>query len=94
MSYIGNKVTELVTKMLGKKMNKNFGAPVMIIVSSKPTMMPGIEMANTGCVLEKMATATTSLGIDNIIWAGPTAVFNQNEDKLKKLCFSLLNNSL
>lgn len=50
-SKINAAVTELIFKMMGKKMDKNFGAPTMIFVSSKPAMMPGLEYANTACVL-------------------------------------------
>ena len=39
----------------------------MIFISSKPAVMPGIEYASAACVLENMALAATSLGIDNII---------------------------
>lgn len=42
-------------------MDKNFGAPTMIVVSSKPAVFPGIEYANAACVIENMAIATTSL---------------------------------
>ena len=50
-SKINAAVTELIFKMMGKKMDKNFGAPTMIFVSSKPAMMPGLEYANTAGVL-------------------------------------------
>jgi len=39
----------------------------MIFISSKPAIMPGLEYANTACVLENMAIAAISLGVDNII---------------------------
>lgn len=74
LNEIGDAVTEMTAKLLGKRLDKNFGAPTMVIVSSKPTMMPGIEYANAACVLENMAIAAKSLGIDNIIWGGAAAV--------------------
>ena len=55
-------------------MDKNFKAPTMIIVSSKQAMISGIEYANAACILENMVIAATSLGVDNIIWAGPCLV--------------------
>lgn len=85
LNEIGKAVNELVFKMLGKRMNKNFGAPTMIVVSSKPGRMPGIEMANTGTVLENMAIAATDMGIDNIIWGGASAVIAQNSTLRAKL---------
>ena len=84
-SKINAAVTELIFKMMGKKMDKNFGAPTMIFVSSKPAMMPGLEYANTACVLENMAIAATSLGIDNIIWGGAASAVEQNAELRKIL---------
>ena len=75
LNEISNAVTEMMVKIIGKRMDKNFGAPTMVIVSSKPAMMPGLEYANVGCVLENMVIAATSLGIDNIIWAVGLAVY-------------------
>ena len=79
-SKINDAVTELIFKMMGKKMDKNFGAPTMIFVSSKPAMMPGLEYANTACVLENMAIAATSLGIGNVIWGGAASAVEQNAE--------------
>lgn len=80
LNEIGEAVNELIFKMLGRRMNKNFGAPTMIVVSAKPGHMPGIEMANAATVLENMAIAATDLGIDNIIWGAASAVLNQNAE--------------
>ena len=88
LNYIGDAVTDMVEKLLGKRMDKNFGAPTMIIVSSKPAMMPGIEYANAACVLENMLIAATGLGIDNIIWGGGAAVVAQSEELKKQLRIS------
>ncbi len=84
-SKINVAVTDMIFKVLGKKMDKNFGAPTMIFVSSKLTMMPGLEYANSACVLENMAIAATSLGIDNIIWGGAAAAVAQNDELLKAM---------
>ena len=82
---INAAVTDMIFKMMGKKMDKNFGAPTMIFVSSKPTMMPGLEYANTACILENMSIAATSLGIDNIIWGGAAVAVAQNDELQKDL---------
>lgn len=79
LNNIGDKVTELVQKITGKKMNKNFGAPTMIVVSAKAGHVPGIEYANAACVLENMAIAATDMGIANIIWGGAAAVISKDE---------------
>ena len=78
LNIIGDAATEMVSKKFGKQMNKNFGAPTMIVVSSKPAVFPGVEYANAACIIENMAIAATSLGIDNIVWAGPTAVISKD----------------
>ena len=78
LNEISEAVNEMVFRMLGKRMNKNFGAPTMIVVSAKPGRMPDIEMANAATVLENMALAATDMGIDNIIWGGASALIAQN----------------
>lgn len=78
LNTIGDAVTEMVSKKFGKRMDKNFGAPTMIVLSSKPAVFPGVEYANAACVLENMAIAATSLGIDNVVWAGPTAIISKD----------------
>ena len=78
LNAIGDAVTEMVSKKFGKHMDKNFGAPTMIVVSSKPAAFPGVEYANAACVIENMAIAATSLEIDNVVWAGPTAVISKD----------------
>ena len=80
LNEIATATNEMIFKMLGRKMDKNFGAPTMIIVSSKPAMMPGIEYANVSTVLENMALAATDMGIDNIIWAGAAGAVAQSEE--------------
>ena len=80
LNAIGDAVTEMVSKKFGKQMDKNFGAPTMIVVSSKPAAFPGVEYANAACVIENMAIAATSLGIDNVVWAGPTAIISKDTE--------------
>ena len=78
LNTIGDAVTEMVSEKFGKRMDKNFGAPTMIVVSSKPAVFPGVEYANAACVIENMAIAATSLGIDNVVWAGPAAIISKD----------------
>lgn len=84
-SQINQAVTDLIFNLFGRSMNKNFGAPTMIFVSSKPAIMPGLEYANAACVLENMAITATSLCIDNIIWSGAAAAVAQNAELSRKL---------
>ena len=85
LNEIGEAVNEMVFKVLGRRMNKNFGAPTMIIVSAAKGHIPGIEYANAGCILENMAIAATDMGIDNIIWGGAPATIAQSPELMSKL---------
>ena len=85
LTEIEESVNELVFKLLGKRMNKNFGAPTMIVVSTMPGKMPGIEMANAATVLENMVLAATDIGIDNIIWGGAAVVIARDPALRKKV---------
>ncbi|MCD8039819.1 MAG: nitroreductase family protein [Lachnospiraceae bacterium] len=60
-----------------------YGAPVAIFVSaSEEQMAPGIECANTACVIENMLIAATDAGLGNIyLWGGV-----QGLAKNKELC--------
>lgn len=82
---IDKAASDMIFNMLGKRMDKAFGAPTMVFVSSKPTMMPGTEYANAACVLENMAIAATSLGVASIIWGGAAAAVAQSEPLRKEL---------
>lgn len=83
LNEISNAVTEMMIKITGKRLDKNFGEPTMVIVSSKPAMVSGIEYANAACVLENMAIAATSLGVDNIIWGGASVVAKEEPIRSK-----------
>ena len=83
LNQIGNAVTEMVSNVLHKRLDKNFGASTMIVISSKTTQIPGIEYANAACVLENMVLAATGMGIGSILWGGAAVVIEQDEH-LKK----------
>ena len=85
LNEIGEAVSAMMEKILGRKMDKNFNEAALVVVSAKPGTMPGIEMANAGCVLENMLIAATSLGIDNIIHGGAAMAISQNADMLARL---------
>lgn len=82
---IAEETNEFIAKMIGKRMDKNFGAPTMVFVSAKPGMMPGVDHANVATVLENMVLAATDLGIDSIIWGGAAVAVSQNEELRSKL---------
>ena len=85
LNVIAVATNDLIFKMLGKRMDKSFGAPTMIIVSSKPAKIPGIEYANVATVLENMVLAATDMCVDNIIWGGAAAAVAQDVELGKRI---------
>lgn len=79
------EAADMVSKMINKEIDWDFGAPTLIIVSSTPAMMPGIEFANAACVLENMVLAATDQKVDSIIWGGPTGIIKQDASLKKSL---------
>ncbi|MBQ5350315.1 MAG: nitroreductase family protein [Oscillospiraceae bacterium] len=46
-----------------------YGAPTLVVLASKQSILPNIEFTNAGCVLENVLLAATDLGIDSIyLW--------------------------
>lgn len=84
LMQIMTAASDMVYKMLNVKKNMDFGAKTLIIVSSAPAIMPGIEYANAACVLENMVLAATDQKVDSIIWGGAAAAVRQ-EASLRKL---------
>ncbi len=61
-----------------------YGAPTLIILSSKELRLANIEYANAGCVLQNMMVMAADLEIDNIyLWSAAMAVKNDPELKAK-----------
>jgi len=85
ISLIGDKVTDFISSMFGEKMDKHFGEPTLIFVSSKPSNLPGMEYANVANVIENMAIAASDLGINSVVQGSTAAVINQNPEVLAKL---------
>ncbi len=70
--------------MLKVKKDMDFGAKTLVIISSIPANIPGIEYANVACVLENMVIAATDQKVDSIIWGGAATAVKQ-DISLKKL---------
>lgn len=60
------KLLEEMRKAFGEKMDPFYGAPTVIMVSSKQTPVKNIECLNVACVIENMLLAATDLGLGNI----------------------------
>lgn len=85
LKEIASAVNDLIFKMLGQKMDKDFGAPTMIIISAKPGKAPGVDSTNAGCIAENMAIAATDLGIGSIVWGGASVAIAQDPELRAKL---------
>ena len=79
---IFNEAEEALFKAIGIRKNMNFGAKTVILVSSAPAYREGVEYAHAGIVIENMAIAATSMGIDSVILGGPIPAI-ENNDELK-----------
>ncbi len=82
-----DEINAAVTAAMGRSgVNLFYNAPVVIFVSaSEKQMAPGIEYANTGCVIENMLIAATDAGLGNIyLWGGV-----QGLAKSEELCAKL-----
>lgn len=85
LKRIMDAASDMVYKILNVRKNMDFGAKTLIIVSSVPAVMPGIEYANAGCVLENMVIAATDMNVDSIIWGGAAAAVKEDETLKKEL---------
>lgn len=79
LQRIMDTASDMVYKIMRVKKNMDFGAKTLVIVSSMPAALPGLEYANAACVLENMILAATALNIDNIIWGAAAAAVAQDE---------------
>ena len=78
LKQIAIATSKMVYEMIKVRKNMDFGAKTLIIISSTPATMPGIEYANAACVLENMVLAATDQKIDSIIWGGAAAAITQD----------------
>ena len=64
-----------------------YGAPCMVVLSAKPGkfVIPGIDQANCGCVLENMMLAATEKGVGSVYLLAATEAITENPDVLAKL---------
>ena len=64
-----------------------YGAPTLVVLASKESILPGIELTNAGCVIENMMLAATDLGIDSIyLWMNMYGI-NGDPDIIEKIGF-------
>ena len=64
-----------------------YGAPTLVVLASKASILPYIEFTNAGCVIENMMLAATDLGIDNIyLWMSMYGI-NESPELKERLGF-------
>lgn len=85
LKRIMDAASDMVYKILNVRKDMDFGAKTLIIVSSAPAVMPGIEYANAACVLENMVLAATDQNVDSIIWGGAAAAVKEDGTLKKEL---------
>ena len=67
--------------------NPLYGAPTLVVLASKESILKNIEFTNAGCVIQNMMVAAADLGIDSIyLWMSMYGI-NNDPEIVKKLGF-------
>ena len=85
LKQLADATSDAVFKMIKVRKNMDFGAKTLVVVSSAPAILAGIEYANAACVLENMVIAAADQNVDGLIWGGPTIAIAQDDDLKKRL---------
>ena len=57
-----------------------YGAPTLVVLASKESILKNIEFTNAGCVIQNMMVAATDLGVDSIyLWMSMYGINNDPE---------------
>ncbi len=64
-----------------------YGAPTLVVLASKESILKNIEFTNAGCVIQNMMVAATDLGVDSIyLWMSMYGI-NNDPELVKRLGF-------
>ena len=64
-----------------------YGAPTLVVLASKESILPSIEFTNAGCIIQNMMVAATDLGVDSIyLWMSMYGI-NGDPELVKRLGF-------
>ena len=64
-----------------------YGAPTLVVLASKQSILPSIEFTNAGCVIQNMMVAATDLGVDSIyLWMSMYGI-NDSPELIERLGF-------
>ena len=64
-----------------------YGAPTLVVLATKKSILPNIEFTNAGCVLQNMLIAATDLGIDSTYLWMPMYGINNDPELIQRLGF-------
>ena len=64
-----------------------YGAPTLVVLASKESILKSIEFTNAGCVIQNMMVAATDLGIDSIYLWMPMYGINDDPEVIRRLGF-------
>ncbi|GHU37634.1 nitroreductase [Clostridia bacterium] len=77
------KISDAATKGTEREGGNIFyGAPLVVIVSSTKSPVPGLDYANVGCIIENMLVAATDINIANIYIYGTVFGFENAPELL------------
>ena len=64
-----------------------YGAPTLVVLASKESILKNIEFTNAGCVIQNMMVAAADLGIDSIyLWMSMYGI-NGDPELIRRLGF-------
>lgn len=87
-SDILKKIDQATSKKMGKpEAHPIYGVPAMIIVSTRPGkfVIPGIESANCGCIMENMMLSATANDLGSVYLLAATEALCASEEIMAAL---------
>lgn len=82
------KIDQATAAKIGKEgAHPIYGAPLLVVVSSRPGkfVIPGIEKANCGCIMENMMLAAANEGLGSVYLLAATEALCENPDMVAEL---------
>lgn len=78
-------ISDYIADMANMEGDALYGAPTVVLVSSKDEELPGVEYTNTGCIIENMMIAATDYNVDSVLIWGTALAVNANDELRKSL---------
>ncbi|MDL2229738.1 nitroreductase family protein [Treponema sp. OttesenSCG-928-L16] len=80
-----NRIRAAISEAAGEKADFLYGAPTLIIISSRQRGALHIEVANAACVAQNMMLMATDLEIGSVYVLGPVLAFKPDAEWAKEL---------